>query len=195
MWDIKIKEMIAEALVHSVAPLDEEGKTIDKSDLQRLHSARSQKFVESIATVLRKKYAFEDNYRVFSKYHADNRVEFNLNELLFDILVCETNVLETDKKKHIRHVSKGIWAIESELSNSMNEVIWDFNKLILGASENKLFIGSVEHDSEGFLDSLNDLAKLCNSNTYLALVPPPKNWDTKTTVRCWKYFNHKWNEM
>ena len=131
-----------------------------------------------------------------SKHSKHHRREFGLNELLFDILVCETNqVISSDKKKLLTYVTKSIWQIESEFARNSREALYDFNKLVLGASENKLFIGPQVSNREGYLKTLEKPASHCNSNTYVALVPHPSDWKRESQdVHIW-IFKNGWKKI
>ena len=162
-----------------------------------LHRNRSRNFVEALADSLRQQYHQNKSVYVLSKHYHANRSNFGLNELLFDILVCETDtVLSAAQKKNLTFVTRAIWEIESELSHNTRESVFDFNKLILGASENKLFIGTQVSDEPKLLDTLLSPAKFCNSNTYIALVPHPANWGKQPlSARIWKFQNNSWTQL
>lgn len=54
-------------------------------DARRRNATRSKNWVEGLAAAFREHYRKDDpDVRVFSKYHADNRSDFTLNELLDD---------------------------------------------------------------------------------------------------------------
>lgn len=131
------------------------------------------------------------NCFILAKHSNYYRREFGLNELLFDILVCETDrVTSSNRKKVLTYVTKSIWQIESEFSRNSREAMYDFNKLVLGASENKLFIGPQVSNERAFLQPLEKPARYCASNTYVALVPHPSEWKrVNPDVHCWVFRN------
>lgn len=165
---------------------------------KELHRNRSRKFVEEIGNFFRLiDDQTKDTYRVFTKHYNGNRLEFGLNELLYDVLVCDTaNTKSISGERELTFVKKAIWQIESEFQESnVRSLIWDFNKLIIGTGENKLFICShPRSDKELFLMALNPLAACCSGNVYIAFVPHPENWNGNASyaVTCLKYDNGHW---
>lgn len=151
-----------------------------KGTFGKLHRDRSKSFVEELGQQFRNEYPIENSYRVFTKHYNTNRHEFGLNELLYDILVSETGITPSIKGgKELPYVKKAIWQIESEFKESnVRELIWDFNKLVIGSGENKMFICSIPNPGEEdkFLNSLKPLAACCSGNIFLAFLPHPKNW-------------------
>ena len=145
-----------------------------------IHANRSRNFVEKLRKNILNEYKDDDTIRAFSKYNKANKKEFGLNELLYDILVCKTDKVQSGRrKKSMTFVTKSLWQIESEFSKNPVQAVYDFNKLVIGASENKLFIApNIEYYND-FLNPLSKLANLCNSKTYIAFIPHPKDW-TKT---------------
>ncbi len=159
------------------------------------HRERSKSFVEALASGFRNHYKSNDSVYVFSKHFYDNRKKFGLNELLFDILVCNGDTRKSvTGKRMLTHITSSIWQVESEFAKDSRQALYDFNKLVLGASENKLFIGSqISHEKE-FLDALALPAKHCHATTYLALMPHPKDWKDNMGVSCWR-FDIIWNRI
>ena len=156
---------------------------------------RSKNFVEILADQLRKEYKDGSNIYVLSRHYNKNRKLFGLNELLYDILVFETSpVLSIRKTKSLLSVTKAIWTIESELDNNSKEWIKDFNKLVLGSSVNKLFIGPQYKPEKEILCFLTKLAEHCNGNIFLALVPYPRDLKPEALVHCWE-FKKGWQEL
>ena len=157
-----------------------------ESDLPagQLHKDRSSRFVESLASQLRLHYEDRKEVAVLSMHFAGNRSRFGLNELLYDVLVCETaNIMSATNQEDLTYVTKGIWAIESEFDRDSREALYDFNKLVLSSTENVLFIGPVVADKEGYLGVLSGAAERCLSNTYAVLVPHPSDWTEGATLQ------------
>jgi hypothetical protein len=162
-----------------------------------IHRSRSKEFVKSLAESFSAHYLKDDGFRILSRDNNKHRLEFGLNELLYDVLVCKTKeVPSVRKKKQLRFVTEAIWQIESELKkHNSRPWLYDFNKLVLGSSENKLFIGSQGKDEKDLLQLLSEPAKHCRSNTYIALIPHPSQWEEKTfSVKCW-IFENDWREL
>jgi len=94
-----------------------------------------------MAEEFRKLYP-EPDVRVFCKWDDCNRGEFGLNELLYDVCVCRTETcLSARQGKTLRYVTKALWQVESEFARDSYEAVKDFNKLVIGSAENKLFVG------------------------------------------------------
>lgn len=171
----------------------------DEGEIPRLiNRNRSKNFVEELASQLREEYTNHKSVFVLSKHSGkqDHREKFGLNELLFDILVCETEEVQSALgNETLTFVSKALWEIESEFARNSREAVYDFNKLVLGSSENKLFVGPQLPDEKGFLEPLAELAKRCNANIYVALVQHPGDWKKdEPSVHCWK-FNGEWQPI
>ena len=180
---MNIKQIIKDSL-------DKANREHDKeTDLKLIHRDRSKNFVESLAGKMREHYRNSRNIFVLSKHSKHQQREFGLNELLFDILVCETDqVTSSDRKMPLTYITKAIWQIESEFARNSREALYDFNKLVLGASENKLFIGPQVSNHDRYLKTLEKPASHCDSNTYVALVPHPANWkQVSLEVRLWEF--------
>lgn len=105
-----------------------------------IHRNRSKKFVEELAVGFREEYPPKD-IRVFSKHYGENRDDFKLNELLFDVCVCEVGYVPSAQKGiMLPYVKKGLWAVESEFARDSGEAVIDFSKLVLASADYKLFI-------------------------------------------------------
>jgi len=187
---MEIRQLLLDSLI-TAAKKDDIVDTIG-----RIHRNRSKNFVEALAASLRQEYKSQKSVFVLSKHFYDNKDTFGLNELLFDVLVCDTStVISARRKKRITYVTKALWQIESEFARDSQEAVYDFNKLVLGSSENKLFIGTEVDDVEGYLKTMAELAKLCNSNIFIALMPYPSEWKSKKLdIRFWEYKDSGWIE-
>jgi hypothetical protein len=187
---LNIKQIIKDSLVVASAMPDE------GTDEGIIHRNRSKHFVESLAAALREFYRAEKGLFVLSKHHGDHRLEFGLNELLYDILVCKTAQVSSSLENEVlTFVTKAIWLVESEFARNSREAIYDFNKLVLGSSENKLFVGPQVSDEPSFLQPLCEPAKYCDSKTYIALVPHPSDWRRRALdVHCW-IFENGWQSL
>ena len=125
--------------------------------------------------------------RVFSKYDDSNRKDFKLNELLYDIVICEIGeVLSTTHRKTLYFIKEALWQVESEFAQDSRQTLVDFNKLVLGSAQNKLFIGPKVRDTERFITLLKPAARACSGNVYIALIPHPAKWKIKDgSVQLW----------
>lgn len=182
---MKIKENITKSIIQSY-------NSVDKSlSIQSLHSNRSKEFIENFAHILRKEY-FKDKsiYRVFSRHFSENRNEFKTNELLYDISVCSISFVLSPNKNKLLYIKKAIWQIESELHETDSHAsLVDFNKLVLGSAENKLFICS----NIKFLETLLPAAKCCSGKIFICIIPHPRKWD-KIDIKSYQLLNKKWVE-
>ncbi len=171
------------------------------SDGQK-HRERSRIWVECLGETLRENFrATEPDIRVFTKHYVENRDDFGLNELLYDVCVCETGECPSHSgRKQLRYITRAVWLSESEFARDSAGAIKDFNKLALGASENKLFVGprlSSDADDTMFRGTLLPVAKCCinasSPNVFLAQVSHPDNWrleQPKATL--WKLVGAQW---
>ena len=172
MHDMAMKVLIQKAYEHA------NSITKSENDLQHLHSARSRNFVEGLADLFRDVYKKPDYY-VFSKFHDENRTEFKLNELGFDIHVCEIARTPTVDHENVAYVKRSVWQIESEFAEDGREALIDFSKLVGGAAAQKLFIGpqlTTNSRFEKFRDSLLAPARECSGAVYAAFIPHPRLW-------------------
>lgn len=183
---MKPKSMISAAIEFAKENTDRD------STKQLMHRNRSRDFVEKLAESFRHEYP-GDKFRTFSKHYAENKTEFGLNELLYDIAVCETEIVpSTRNKKMLRYVTKNIWSVESELARDSHESIKDINKLVMSNSENKLFVAPEVNKIDDFLKTLKAPAKCCSGNVFLALVPHPEKWDVNISVSVYQLKKDEW---
>lgn len=160
--------------------------------LQQLHAARSAAWVSCLAEELRSLYE-GTHVAVFTKYDERNRDRFGLNELLYDISICETSTMKSPGQgKELHYITRALWQIESELAEGdSSEWVKDFNKLVIGAAENKLFIGPIM--LERSRDSLLPIARQCSGRMYIATIPHPSKWGSADLVlSLWKLAGNQW---
>ncbi|MGD0089179.1 MAG: hypothetical protein ABSE73_04605 [Planctomycetota bacterium] len=144
---------------------------------QRLHLKRSEAWVKALARHLEKEYPRE-RFRVFSKHDDTNRDDFGLNELLFDIAVCEVGKMRAAKATaQLVYVKRAVWQVESEFAKDSRAAVLDFSKLVLGCAPNKLFVAPLTHDTVAFRDALLPVAGCCSGRVFLAVLPHPENWE------------------
>ena len=152
----------------------------DKKPKKIVNQQRSSQFVECLADKLRLKYENDNtNYRVLSKGFPGHKAELGVNERLYDILVCDTAMIGTAKNKDlkVRYVTKGLWAVESEIEKNVRELLHDFDKLTLSSCESKLFIGPLTYYNNNILDILQEASKNISGPLYVILVPHPGDWE------------------
>ena len=147
----------------------------------QVHSDRSSGWIDCLGESFQGRYTNEDQ-RVFWKKNSSNRSQFNLNELLFDISVCQIKeVPSIQKGAPLSFISKCYWQIESELNNhNSREITKDFSKLVMGHSDNKLFISSYQgiHQEE-VKDLCSEIACYCTGSLYLCFIDHPEKWAEK----------------
>jgi hypothetical protein len=169
-----------------------------QSSKQLLHRDRSQAWVRCLADELRSMFT-DANIRVFCKADDRNREEFGLNELLYDVCVCRTETCPSARhRKSLRYVTAALWQVESEFARDSHEAVKDFNKLVIGSADNKLFIGPRLGSSEidGYLKTLLRVALCCTGNVYVAMVPHPGDWGTDgERVLLWQLADQRWQPL
>jgi len=134
-------------------------------------------WVEALGAGLREHYSDQPNVRVFTKHYGENRLEFGMNEILYDVMVCETAYTESaGRGRKLAYVTKALWQVESEFAKNSREALYDFNKLVVGTADSKLFVGPRTHDVKAFRDCLLPAANCCSGEVYLALLPHPESW-------------------
>lgn len=107
---------------------------------------------------------------MMSKHSPLYSHEFGLNALLFDVLVCETGkTLSATRRTELTCVTRALWAVESEMARDNRQALLDFNKLLLAASDNKLFVGPQVAGAAAYLNSLLYPARCCSGSVYVAL--------------------------
>ena len=121
-----VKQIIEIAFENARIKAFKEEKEHPEYSKQKIHALRSQNWVESLAVSFRKVYNKDVNVRVFSKYHTENRKEFGLNELLYDISVCKINYTESPKHKtKLAYIEKALWLVESEMAKDTRQLVYD----------------------------------------------------------------------
>lgn len=165
------------------------------SSAQQLHTARSCRFVNGVAFGLRARYANDPMVWVLSKYDEQHRHELGMNELLYDVHVVQIDTVTSARQgKRLAYVTNAIWRVESEFSRSTRETIYDFNKLVAGAAEHKLFIGPIRQDVDAVLKVLAVPARHCLGTVTVVFVPPPADWEApgSTRAQAWPYIEGAW---
>jgi hypothetical protein len=144
---------------------------------------RAKEWVERLAINLVKFYSV-DNVISFSKYNFSHRKDFKLNELLYDIAVCQIEKEQSANTKHdLWYISDVLWEVESELQEEDSaQIVKDFNKLVLGSAPNKLLIAAIPKNVEAYIRVLTPIANSCvrihPGNVFIVFVAHPKQWQT-----------------
>ncbi len=178
-----VKQLLQEALQQAQSEPDT-GETTQKINLNR-----SRYWVKALAEQFKKRYEGDSEIRVFSKTDPSHRKDFGLNELLHDVVVCRVGEVESSVRgKTLLFIKEVLWQIESEFAHDSRKALVDFNKLVLGSGENKLFIGSQVKKGEenSFLSVLQPAARYCTGDVYVCTIPHPSNWaDSDNDVHLW----------
>jgi len=178
------------------AALDAAHKTPDIGETPgKIHRNRSSVFVEALAREFRDEYASRDNVVVLSKHYAGHTHQLGLNELLFDVTVCGTGVTPSAVDgRDLTYLTGSLWAVESEFARDSRKAVFDFNKLVLSAADQKLFVGPTVDDEKSFLAVLGPVADCCTGSVFVALVPHPEEWGAAGHLRCnvWTRAGGKW---
>jgi len=80
------------------------------------------------------------------------------------------------------------------MNGNKREALYDFNKLVLGASENLLFVGPLVRDEKNYLRVLGEAAQHCQSPVHLVLIPHPRKWGVAKAeeVKAWSWGQTDW---
>ncbi len=176
-------------------------------DEKSFHGALSEAWIETLAIALhgheRAQCADDERewIKVFHGKNCEHRDEFLLNEFLHDICVARTGA--TRAARHdtdVPVVKQVLWQVESEFNSNTREAAKDFNKLIAGRADRKLFIGpyngntpqaqSAARSYRNVLRSIREAAEQGHDEEwYLGTVPHPSRWkcDESHAVRCWHF--------
>lgn len=168
---------------------------INEDEIKKLHQERSKHFVELLAQGFRDYYS-NSNFKIFSKHFYGNREVFGINEYQYDILVCEIDsVISAKQQKKLPFIKETLWLVESEFARNTREAIKDFNKLVIGNSKYKLFIGPINSVNEAFINTLLPSAKSCNGQVYISLFSHPDSWSKENiNFIIWK-LNERWEKI
>lgn len=162
---------------------------VDDKNIGHRNHIRSSNWVKSLAHQFREEY---QNMVVFSKDYYNE--DFKINEFLYDILVCKASYVESARQhKQLKYLTEAIWMVESEFAKDTRQAILDFSKLIIGSAQNKLFVGPQIYDNESYLATIGKIAKDCQGNLYIALIPHPDEWErSESKIDTMKFFNREW---
>ena len=138
---------------------------------------KASAWIDSLGESFQECFHYEDQ-RVFWRNNKDNWRDLKLNELLFDVSVCQIGwVKSTVRKTPLPYISKCLWQVESEFSKDSREITKDFSKLVMGRSENQLFVSTYQRGrQQRALSMCSKIASRCNGNLYLCFVEHPEKW-------------------
>ena len=163
------------------------------------HRSRSIRFVECLAARLLQEHSdCEGKLASMTKHDGQYRHLFGMNELLFDVALVSYDVVSSGSSgKDLAFVTKGLWIVESEMARNKREALFDFNKLILGHAENKLFVGPHVHDEADYLRVLARAAVSCSGTLYVTLIPHPDEWPVsrEDPIDVWRWQEGAWESL
>ena len=139
---------------------------------------RARAWIEYLGCGFQKRYSNKKYERVFWRSNPENS-DLGLNELLFDISVCQIEwVKSIVQGKELPYIAECLWQVESEFNKSNSrEITKDFSKLVMGHSENQLFVSSYQDVRQEQVKELcSKMATHCTGNLYLCFVEHPAEW-------------------
>ena len=170
-------------------------------DPRSLNVSRSKDWVAALANELLANESEKGEVVLFTRSNTSNRIDFGLNELLYDICLVRTErVRAAVHDVELVSITEALWQVESEFAKNSRSALVDFNKLVIGSAKNKLFVGSLIAGKRGraYRDVLAVPAAYVAGNCYLAMIPHPSSWDTaeSNTIRlwCYSYEQKGWDE-
>jgi hypothetical protein len=176
-----------------------QGKDDVSGSTGEVHRERSKNFVECLAAQMLQAHAGQGNVASMSKHNDGHRERFGMNELLFDISVFQYDTVGSGSSdKELSFVTKSLWIVESEMAKNKREALYDFNKLVLGKAEKKLFVGPRVDDREedDYLRVLGKAARNCEGELYVALIPHPDEWPAPAArVKVWTWRLVRWESI
>lgn len=193
---VNLRELISRSLLKAVEIPS------DFTSQGKLHAERSRNFISQLDQEFCGHYQANDpanKVQVFTRMSLHDQGGFKRKELLYDITVCRYALkFSPGHVRELPYPTEILWQIESELKeHDTAPILEDFNKLLFGSAKYKLFIGA---DSFKHKDWLLDIAEQCmeigcTKELYLALVPHPRVWDSRTPqIQVWNYVNRLWQE-
>ncbi|MYA49254.1 MAG: hypothetical protein F4185_01755 [Chloroflexi bacterium] len=173
-------------------------QTTGEESRGQVHRDRSNAWVDCLGKGFQEKYQGEDQL-VFWRQNNSNKSEFRLSELLFDVSVCKVDEVQSiEKKKTLQFVSKCYWQVESELNDSdSKEITKDFSKLVIGLSDDKLFVSSYQGArQEQILSMCSSIARKCAGNLYMCFIEHPNKWKQNPAAPVvFRWDSDKWNPL
>lgn len=212
---IKLCQILRDAYCHARESSINNSKTHAQSPLSEIHGARSSAWVERLAHALvkyesgGKQTEGKNEIRPFYRAYSKETQDFGLTEFLHDICIARIGTVPANiHNTMLDIVTSVLWQVESEFSSDSREAVKDFNKLVAGSGENKLFIGpylgnsrQARYAASGYREVLRsvlvDVDIGSDENWYLGIVPHPKQWESDETneVKCWRFARDEGNWM
>lgn len=140
---------------------------------------RSNCWVKRLGANFDEHYADCKDYRVFWRGNPDNKPEFTLTEMLYDILVCRTDTTYSmeSRPRQLEFIAQAIWTVESEFEKNTRDILLDMSKLVVTNSINKLLIVSDRDErNEQLRCRLSPVAEKIHGGLFLGFVTHPDDW-------------------
>ena len=136
---------------------------------QDTNSERSRIWLNSLPERFRLHYPSR-RHKIFWSRNNENRDEFKLNELLFDLAVCTVSATKSleSNPRDLLFIARCHWQIESEFNRAnTRDIVVDMSKLVMGSAENKLFVASHRGAREqDVLEQSAPIAACCGGAVY-----------------------------
>ena len=151
---------------------------------------RAKIWVNAVADCFCANYSGKHD-RVFWRWRDNEtrRKEFKKNELLFDIMVCSIDTIDSfqSPSRPLPFIAKCYWQVESELNNKdTREIVIDMSKLVAGSAAHKLMIaahpktaGNGKKNDCALLNRFAKIAAACcvgEGKVYFCFVDHPREW-------------------
>ena len=136
--------------------------------------------------------------RCFTRFDRSNRREFGVNELLHDICIVRVaGVSSAVQGKRLFYIDRVLWQVESEFARNSRSALVDFNKLVLGSAESKLFVGPQLKSRDAYLQVLEKPARQTTGETFVALIPHPSEWGNEgdNEISIWRFGDSGWRAL
>ena len=173
-----------------------------ESDQGAINSERSQAWMNSLGKQFESQYSAKD-HRVFWTGNKDNKSDFGLKEMLFDMVVCRiSRVTSLGNREQLPFVAKCYWQVESEFNrDNSRKIVEDMRKLVMGSSENKLFVAS--HKSAGrewenrVLTMCSKIAKCCDGKLFFCFIAHPADWgkSSELSPSIYRWIDGDWERL
>ena len=101
-----VKQLLQDALRQAKSKPDKGSTT------QQINMNRSQYWVNTLTEQFQERYEGDSEIRVFSKLNYSNRKDFGLNELLYDVLICRVDEVESSlHKRKLCFIKEVLWQV------------------------------------------------------------------------------------
>ena len=165
---------------------------------------RAKSWINALACSFQDNYRGKPEWRVFWRGNATHRKEFKKNELLFDIMVCSIDTIDSFQRpsQPIPFIAQCHWQVESEFSEDTRDLVIDMSKLVAGSAVHKLMIAAhprITGKTQALLNRCAKIAAACcvgEGEVYFCFVAHPQEWDSspKSPV-LYEYTAEGWKEL